>query len=230
MDKIKQLMMDAGLSEEAALQVCESLKVYKGQLAEDSKVELQGKLKAAKAACIEEMNKHKVELSRRTQIFLEAKTNQVLASARKNIVNEESEAVATLNKITGLIEGVEIQGQPNSELTKLVKSLKSQVISIKEEKQAAVTKANQNLKMADKTLKDNRYLTRKLHEADEKLKKAAISEGRSQKRIDNRRSKGQSKTTQRTLVENQRRSGAPARKPAAQAGQPGPAQIAENME
>ena len=108
MEKIKQLLQKCGLSEEASAQICEAIDNHANQLKEQADTEFQTRLAKAKRVCFEEVEAHKAELSRRLQIFLEAKTSAIEELVTRQSANKETESVAKLEKIYALLEGVEL--------------------------------------------------------------------------------------------------------------------------
>ncbi len=164
MDKIRQLMIDSGLTEEAATKICGLLESQDTQLKAKHEKLFQERLAKAKKVCMEEVQEHKRELSRRFQIFVEARAKTIDESLRKIAIDKETEAVAKLEKIHGLVEGIEINGQPNSELQAKVLKLEKSNKALRESNEAAVNKANQSVALAEKVLTKNRLLEKTIRE------------------------------------------------------------------
>lgn len=231
--KIKQLMIESGLSEEAAAKICESLDSYVSEKEHQLDEQFKQRLVKAKKVCMEEVESHNLELSRRAQIFMESKREQIIESLRKQIANEETEAVACLSKISSLMEGIDVNGQPNSELMARIKKLANDNKRLMEDRDKAVQKANSTLELANKVSKHNRDLERQLQESKRQGNGGNIAEGKGKnqqpsRRIDESKTPGTTtRTTRRTVASNQG-----ANRPLQQQGSAvvGPAQIAESME
>jgi hypothetical protein len=207
MDKIKQLLQKAGVSEELAAQICESLANYQKTLREQFEKEYAHKVGEVKKVCVEETEAHKRELARRVQIFCETKGAAIEAHLAKQSAISESEALAKLTSIRALLEGITLSGGPNGKAQAgLEKKLKLAV----EQRQRAVETANRQTAIAEKALKKNRELVTE----NTKLKKLSgetLTEGTRQrkpkgKRLDaTRRQRRQPVSTRPTLVESQDR-------------------------
>jgi hypothetical protein len=232
MDKIKQLMIESGLSAEAAAKICESLDGYETQLKTKYESAFKARLNKAKKVCAEEVAEHKREMSRRIQIFFEAKKNSIEESLRKVAINKETEAAAQLERIHAMLEGHNIDGQPNSELKAQVQHLGQKVKALKEDRDKAVTKANQTVELAEKVMARNRTLERTIKESQQPTGGKAAKQPA--KRIDEGRRRGRTRTPRPTLAQNQDAltEGAPPQRQQSQGGSKmvGPAQIAQDMD
>lgn len=158
MEKIRQLLLKSGLSEDAASKICESLEDHARQLREHYQNEFTTKLSEVKNACLEETTKHKAELSRRVQIFLETKEEAVQQQLSKQSAERGTAAESKLEKIAALVEGIELNGQPNSALQAEVGKLTGMLKHLKEQKDLAINKASRLQEIADKVLKRNKIL------------------------------------------------------------------------
>jgi hypothetical protein len=222
MEKIKALLQKAGVSPELSGSICESLDTFKTSLREEFEKEYAAKVEQAKTVCIEETEAHKRELARRVQIFCETKGAAIEAQLAKQSALNESEALAKLNQISALVEGLEPNGQPSGDVTAVVEKLKRQAQVATEEKNRAVTLANRKTAIAEKALKRNRELTTALQGVQsQKTGSQSVTEGRQQsgkkkggKRIDSSRNGGRARSTRATLKESQDR------RPPAQSNQP----------
>ena len=211
MEKIKQLMLEAGLSDQAVSQICEALENYRTDIRAQYEEEYAAKVTRAKEVCESEVESHKRSLERRLQIFCESKSAEIDRVAAKQAAERESEAIAKLTSIQNLLEGIETNGQPNGQLEAQVKKLKVAATKLEEQRKLAVSKANQQTQLAEKVLKRNRELERRttqpeVSEGQEETK--TIAEGKEekgQKRLDRDRQSGTPKTTRRTLKESQDR-------------------------
>jgi len=205
MDKIKALLQKAGVSEELAAQICESLEKYKGTLREQYEKEFSAKVEQAKKVCLEETETHKRELARRLQIFCEAKGAAIEAQLVKQSALSESEALAKLRSITEMLSGLTTDGGTNGQSTAIVEKAKKQIHLANEERKKAVETANRQTAIAEKVLKDNRRLTTEMA----RLKSGNLSESRQRpkkkgkRRIDERRRGGKPVSTRATILENQ---------------------------
>ena len=218
MDKIKTLLEKAGVKEELAVQICESLENYKTTLREQFNNEYVSKVEQAKKVCIEETEAHKRELARRVQIFCETKGAAIEAQIAKQSALNESEAMTKLANVVEILEGIEPNGKPSGEVTATINKLKQKVKVANEAKMQAIELANRKTAIAEKALKRNRQLATAIKEMEESKQNseaevvAESTEGNAQKaRIDTSRNAGRPKSTRATLVENQTRK--PASKP-----------------
>jgi len=197
MDKIKELMVKSGVSEEAANQICESLNTYKDKLKTEYDEQFNARLKKAKHICLEETDAHKAELSRRVQIFLEAKSAAIEESLLRQSAQRETESVARLEKIASLVEGIEPNGQPCSELEAELGKTKRIAEQLIKERDHAVAKARKLGAISERVLKQNRSLERSLSEGVTSPAKSAKTQ-----RIDEDRTGSQRRTLQPTIKEN----------------------------
>lgn len=232
MDKIKDLMVAAGINEDAADKICESLENWKTSEKKKLNEQFKQRLDKAKKVCVEEVTDHKRELSRRFQIFVESRKCAIEESLRKQAIDKETKAVAALENVQNVLEGVSIDGQPNGELKAKLQRAEDANRRLAEERDKAVTKATQTMELAEKALARSRKAERELQEA--KNKGRAISEGSGNKgtrRIDESRQSGRPRTTRPTVSANQN-----ANRPAQQQGgggtktMEGPAKIAQDMD
>jgi hypothetical protein len=193
MDKIRELLLKCGVSEEAARQICESLDAHATTLRKQLDEEFQTRLVQAKKVCVEETEAYKAELARRLQIFLEAKGAAIEEQLGRQVAQRETAAQAKLERVKALVEGIEIDGQPCSELKAELDQLKRLTAALVEERDLAVGKAQRVQAIAERVLKRNRQL------------EGAVAEGapiRKPQRLDTERMGGQRRTTQPTLVES----------------------------
>jgi hypothetical protein len=210
MDKIKQLLQKCGLSSEVSAELCEAIDNHANMLKEQSDTEFKTRLDKAKKVCFEEVEAHKAELSRRLQIFLEAKNSTIEELVTRQSANKETEAVAKLEKIYALLEGIELNGQSNSELRTEIEKFRKLAEHLVEERNKAVSKAKRCIAISERVLKRNRVVERALTES--KVAPARTA------RIDASRSDSQRQTTQRTLKESVVTAGQPVAKRTAPAG------------
>jgi hypothetical protein len=193
MDKIKQLLQKCGLSTEVSAELCEAIDNHANMLKEQSDTEFKARIAKAKKVCFEEVEAHKAELSRRVQIFLEAKNSAIEESVMRQSANKETEAVAKLEKIYALLEGIELNGRSSGELKTEIDKFRKLAEHLVEERDNAVAKAKRCIQISERVLKRNRGLEQSLTE-DKAVPTTT--------RIDSSRSNGVRKTTQRTLKES----------------------------
>lgn len=215
MEKIKALLEKAGCNPELVGSICESLDKYKTTLREQFESEYAAKVEQAKKVCIEETESHKRELSRRLQIYCETKGAAIEATLAKKSALNESEAVAKLRSIKGMLEGVESNSTPNGDVTATMEKAKRQIAIANEERQRAIEKANRQSAIAERALKKNRELSaenvRLGKIVEGKRGRQPVTEGKRKRqrqdtRIDGQRNRGgRPVSTRSTIVENQDR-------------------------
>jgi len=210
MDKIKQLLQKSGLSSEAADKICESLDSYTAQVKQKLDEEFKARLAKAKQICLEETEAHKAELSRRVQIFLETKGPAIEESITRQAANRETEAVAKLEKVAAVVEGIQLDGQSNSELKAELSKLHKLAERLIEERDHAIKKAHNLTSISERLVKKNREMQQALVEHA----KGRGAPSGDRKKIDEGRKGGEPRTTRPTIKENvDRRSPAPAAGP-----------------
>ena len=199
MEKIKALLEQLGASKELADSIIGALEETKNDIREELEAEYRKRLAKAKKVCLEEVEAHKGDLSRKVQIYLESKADQIDTQLAQQAVVKESAAEAKLQELASVLEGVQANGGgDNAELQTAIK----QVTELKE----SVKKASSNIKVlkeqakraqgiAETTLKRNKQLTEEISIKDkqiaeglaapkkkvEKASKKTIGEGRKKK-------------------------------------------------
>lgn len=161
MDKIRDMLKGIGASDEAAAAICEALDQYKQQVHAQLQEGYNAKLVEAKGVLVAKFDEHKAKLARRMQVFLESKARQVEEAARRQLVNEEGEAVNKLRRVKALLEDVNIDTGASKQVTayqKTVARLEDAIATLSEERREAVAKANQGHKIALTHLKRNQLL------------------------------------------------------------------------
>ena len=225
MEKIKQLLQKCGLSPEASAEICEAFDAHAKQLTEQFEAKFQQRLAKAKKVCFEETEAHKAELSRRLQIFLEAKHSAIDEQILRQSAKIEAESVAKLERIAALVEGVQLNGQAPSELKAELGKFKKLTERLVEERDRAVRKAKQVVSISERVLTRNRQLERNV------VSENRTATSKNTGRIDGLRSNGQRQTTQRTLRENiERRPPAQPQQTTNMVAPRTPAEIAQSME
>ena len=231
MDKIKELMRQAGLKEEIVSGICDALNEYVETKTAALQSEYAEKVGKAKKICLEETEAHKRDLSRRVQIFLESRTATIEKKIAAQTAVKESATVAKLEKIRALVEGVELNGPANGELRSEVKKLQAQVAGLTTENKKVRETAQRHAQIAEGALKRTRALEARNRQLtlNESRQTTTTQQTTKNRRLDEGRTRGQGVTTRRTLVENQ------VRQPARQTTQPSsmsgytPDQIADQM-
>ena len=208
MNKIQALLQKAGVNEELAAQIVGSLESYKSTLREQFEKEYAGKVEQAKKVCIEETETHKRELARRLQIFCETKGAAIEAQLTKQSALSESEALSKLTAVRAMLEGIQLNGEPNGKATAGLEKAKKQVRVAVEQRDRAVETANRQTAIAEKALKKNRNLATENAQLQKRGSRKPVTEGKTKKsrRIDgNRKKSRQPVSTRPTIVENQDR-------------------------
>jgi len=206
MDKIRQLLQKSGLSSEAASQICESLDNYTAQVKQKLDEEFKTRLAKAKQVCEEETSAHKAELSRRVQVFLETKGPAIEESLTRQAANRETEAVAKLERVAAVVEGIQLDGQSNSELVAEANKLKKLAGRLIEERDHALKKAKDLVSISERLVARNRDMQKALVEHSQGSDATRSRPGK----IDEGRKGGQARTTRPTIKENIDREPAPA--------------------
>lgn len=216
MDKLRHLLKQLGGSDELVAAISEEFNRFAQGIKEKYDVEFRQKLERARTVCLEEVNKEKAALARKFSVYLEAKTNAIEKAAEKLRLNEDTEATNTLKQAKALLEGIDINSGDSRELQATRKKnerLTAVISTLKEERNQAVRKSNDANKVALKALEKNRVLEEHvaqhqavLAEAKKRVEqKKTLTES---KRLDkNRNEPQQGKSTRRTLVESQVKSG-----------------------
>jgi len=208
MKKINQLMVKSGLSQEAADKICESLVQKKAAMQESIDKQFKRRAAMAKKVCVEEVEKHKRELSRRIQIFLEAKNVAIEESITRQIAQRDTEAVAKLEKVYALLEGIDVDGQSVIELKNELNKFKSIAAKLVDDRNKAVAKSHRIYAIAESVLNRNRKLEKIVTEGNTTItrrKKKSATKRRSN--INEERSRTRAKgaratTTRRTISES----------------------------
>ena len=225
MEKIKQLLQKCGLSAEVSAELCEAIDSHANTLKEQSDIEFQTRLAKAKKVCFEEVEAHKAELARRLQIFLEAKNSAIEEHVMRQSANKDTAAAAKLEKIYALLEGVELNGQSNSELKTEINKFRQLAERLVEDRDRAVAKAKRCIQISERVLKRNRVLEHTLTEGK-------TTQRPNTARIDGSRKAAPRRTTQRTLRESVEPEAAPKREAPVSTMNPprSPAEIAGAMD
>lgn len=178
-DKIKQLLAASGVSDELATQIVESMVEYKAAVVAESKAELAQKIKLAKQVILEEVNLHKQELARKVQIFYESKSQTIDQQLKRRSAAGETEANAKLTKVYALLEGIELDGKPNSQLEAQIADANNRLSSLTQQLKSARSQAKRATNIAESVMAKNKALITE----NETLKGCAlIKESRDEKK------------------------------------------------
>lgn len=166
MDKLKELFKQLGGSDELVNALSEELVRYSEELKEQYDRDFKDRIQKARQVCLEEVQKEKAALAKKVSVFLESKLEAIEKAADKQRLQEETEASNKLKQMRALLENIALEDNGQSQelqetkkqLTRLGKAFKT----LKEERDAAVRKANQANEIALKTLQKNRLLESKV--------------------------------------------------------------------
>jgi hypothetical protein len=216
--KILDLLAKSGCNQELVAQIGESLSRYKATVRESFEADYTAKVENAKKLCIEETEKHKRDLCRRVQIFLETKSAVIDANLARQSALSESDAQSKLRNLKSLLEGVDPNVQAtNGQATAAIKEAKQQIRQLMEERDQAVAVANKQTAVAEKVIKRNRELATEnaKFKSSPSPQRETVTEGRQAParpqptRLDQGRSNARPQTTRATLVEHQERNPKP---------------------
>lgn len=163
MDKIRDLLKQLGASDDLSKALLSELHNYRQRVKKDLNEEFKSRLTKAKQICLEEFENEKRNLSRKVEVFLEARVNTIDREAQRHAAIGESEASKTLKDLKSLLEGVPIDGsskdiQAAKEETKRLRVRLNQVM---EEKDAIKEQAVRSNEIAMKALERNKILETK---------------------------------------------------------------------
>lgn len=208
MEKIRALMEKCGLKPELAQQLCEAMENHIEHRRQQLEEDYTKRIAAAKKICVEETEAHKAELARRLQIFTEAKSQDMERRISKQMAIREGESVQTLEQIKALLEGFNLTDETGLQTKN--KELTAKLTALKEERDRATNHAKRQTALAEKVLKRNREMEKKItmfESRDNGDGKPITEESRKRqrRRIDQNRQGGRASTTRRTLVESEER-------------------------
>lgn len=171
MDKIKDLLKQLGGSDELTNGIIESIDGFVNQQKTILESDFKERLKAAKAACLEEVNNYKSELARKTQLFFEARADRIEAQIAKQVAIRESASEGTLKQIKALLEGIQVDANGQANLQAVQSKLaeyENNVRDLSRQRDLAVQKANRATNIAEQALKRAKSLEVVLAEAKTK--------------------------------------------------------------
>ena len=202
MDKIKELLLQIGASEEIADQILGEMNSWHKTQREQLDEQFRGRLERAKQVCVEEVEGYKREVARKVEIFLESKTATIERGARERHAIEESKAANLLKQTKSLLEGIEIDGSEDLQaISAENEKLRHQVVSVTGERDNLQGKYKHAHGIAEKALRRNQVLESKITSGTEKP--AAERSKKGTKLEESRSTKGQTKTTRPVLTESQ---------------------------
>lgn len=204
MDKIIALLKQAGVNEDLCKSITGALVEFKETEKKALNEAFLKKVDAAKKVCLEESEKHKQDLARRTQIWCESHAARVERKLTQQSAMKESAAATKLEQLKALLEGVELNGRTNSALQSEVKKLQGQISSISEDRKRLSTVVKRQTTLAENALKRNRQLEGKVQTLTESKVTAPTQTVRQMAALP-QRNQGQPVTTRRTLNESQTR-------------------------
>ena len=143
MDKIMELLKKIGASDDFANQLCEELGRFDKAVHEKYETQYKDKMAKAKQVCLEEVEKYKLELARKVEIFLESKSSEIERSIDQRKAAEETEATGKLRRVREVTEGIEVADDAEVKAMKeQVRKLTTQTQTLTEEKTRAEEAAN----------------------------------------------------------------------------------------
>lgn len=204
LQQIQELMTKCGLSEEAASKICDSIIGYSNTYKAKIDEEYATRVEAARKICVEETEAYKLELARRLQVYLEARSQHIEQNIARQVAVREGEAQNLLSQVQSLLEGIPAGGDAalKNENTKL----RQHMARLQEERDKAVVTANRQTALAEKVLRRNRLAESRLAQLESRIPsgRQQVNEGRGQRqRLDSGRTGGVPVTTRGTLTENQ---------------------------
>lgn len=116
MEKIKKLLSEAGISQDAINAIVESMTEFQHSTKAQYDAEFKKRLLEARKVCIEQFEKEKAGLSRKVEIFLEAKQASIEKIAQKQVAIGEGKALKTLREAKAILEGVTFEGNTPTEI------------------------------------------------------------------------------------------------------------------
>lgn len=169
MDKLRELLSKAGVSEELIDGICEEFETLSATLKEERDQELANKVKRAKQIFIEEIAREKAALARKVKVFLESKARSFEEAAARQRRVDESESAAKLRRAVEILtDGSNVVGEDVGQSDadrKLISRLEKALTSVREERDNALLRAKRAYGIADSALKRNQFFETKLRDA-----------------------------------------------------------------
>ena len=158
LDKIKALLQKAGTNPELASQIVESMEEYKAKVVAESQEELVAKVKAAKTVVLEEVDLYKKSLARKVQLFCESKSQTIDRQLMRKSAAGETEAQAKLTGVKALLEGINLDGKPNSDLTAQLADAQNQLSRLGKQLTTTKKQAERSARIAENVMEKNQTL------------------------------------------------------------------------
>ncbi len=227
MKKLKSLLKQLGGSDELVDSICEEFNLQSTKLRDHFEKQFEKKVARAKKICAEELDKEKQNLARKVAVYLESKAEAINQAINKQRAIEESEAASLLRRTKAILEDIPVNDDgANRRLLaaeKKIDRLEKQNGALKEERDAAVAKANKANDIAHKAIKHSNLLESKIKTFKKRViapkpkakplpKKSAKKKAASPKRIDESRIVAAKAKTTRPISESQQKPAAKERK------------------
>ena len=169
MDKLRELLSKAGVSEELIDGICEEFETLSATLKEERDQELANKIQRAKQIFIEEIAREKAAIARKVKVFLESKARSFEEAAARQRRVDESESAAKLRRAVEILtDGQNVVGEDVGQSDadrKLISRLEKALTSVREERDNALLRAKRAYGIADGALKRNQFFETKLRDA-----------------------------------------------------------------
>ena len=157
-EKVKALLTKANVSTELATSICEAMEQFKATVTEQAKTEVNNKIKAAKKIVLEEVETYKTDLAKRVQLFCESKGSTIEQQLMRRSAAGEAEAQTRLKKVHALLEGVELDGKPNSEVMAKLADAQATIGKLTQKMKVTESKAQRSIQVAESVLAQNKTL------------------------------------------------------------------------
>lgn len=169
-ENIKVLLVKANCSSDLVDSICEAMEQYKAKITEQADLELQTKIKAVKKAVLEEVEDYKLDLAKRVQLFCESKSQTIEEQLMRRSAAGETEAQTNLRKITAVLEGVELDGKPNSEIAAKLADADNTINRLNQRVKFHQAKEKRALQVAESVIKQNQKLILENQKVSKKAK------------------------------------------------------------
>lgn len=158
LEKIQNLLTKSGVSDELAAQIVESMEEYKATVVAEAQEELSTKVKAAKQVVLEEVESYKSNLARRVQLFCESKSQTIEQQLTRKSAASDTEATTKLTEVKALLEGIQLDGSPNSQLKAQLADAKDQLGRLGKQLTATKAQAERSARIAESVMEKNQKL------------------------------------------------------------------------
>lgn len=171
MDKLKELLGKAGVSNELIDGICEEFERLSVSIKEQSNKELAERIQRAKKVCLEEISKEKTSLARKVKVFLESKARSFEeAAARQRRIDESESATKVRRAVEVLTDGENGSNAVGEDVgrvaadRKLISRLEKALTSVREERDTALLRSKRAFGIAENAIKRNQLFETKLRE------------------------------------------------------------------